>query len=332
MSATGQNITALTRQLSPRDNLRVLLRAFIGPRHARRLHRYYLENARTIKAGLDVISSRWPMLASKSDAAPIFVFSAGWRSGSTLLQRMILASNEVFMWGEPYRHSALIDSLGKQVRAITYKNPGDGSFVKGFGGSELSRQWVANLYPEMQSFLDAHVQFFECLFARPPEGADVARWGIKEVTLGVDHAHYLKWLFPQAKFVFLMRNPYDSYRSYRQWSAWYKSWPAEPVFTPTAFGRLWRGLAEDYAAHHAQVGGLLLRYEQLAAPETGEMLHEYLDCPVAHPHDLPRIDRPAHAFGSVPKWLPKIERALLRRQVEPVASACGYLHESAPRQ
>lgn len=331
MSATGQNVAGLTRQLSPRDNLRVVLRAFLGPRHARRLHRYYLENARTIKAGLDVIASRWPMLVSKSDAAPIFIFSAGWRSGSTLLQRMILASNEVFMWGEPYRHSSIIDSLGKQVRAITYKNPGDGSFVKGFGGSDLSRQWVANLYPEMESFLDAHVQFFECLFARPLAEARATRWGIKEVALTVDHAHYLKWLFPNARFVFLLRNPYDSYRSYRQWAAWYKTWPAEPVFTPSAFGRLWRSLAQDYNANHAQVGGLLLRYEQLAAPETCELLRNYLECEVADPRALPRIDRPAYDGRSRPMWMPKIERALLRRQIEPTASSCGYLRESAPQ-
>ena len=30
----------------------------------------------------------------------IFVFAAGWRTGSTLLQRIISSTDEVFMWGE----------------------------------------------------------------------------------------------------------------------------------------------------------------------------------------------------------------------------------------
>lgn len=36
---------------------------------------------------------------------PVFILSAGWRSGSTLLHRMIMADEKVMIWGEPYAHS-----------------------------------------------------------------------------------------------------------------------------------------------------------------------------------------------------------------------------------
>ncbi|MEO0535490.1 MAG: hypothetical protein AAF215_16660 [Cyanobacteria bacterium P01_A01_bin.123] len=32
--------------------------------------------------------------------SPIFVFSAGWRSGSTLLQRLVMSDKSVVIWGE----------------------------------------------------------------------------------------------------------------------------------------------------------------------------------------------------------------------------------------
>ena len=43
-----------------------------------------------INDGLKCIEERWPMAdADKDTERPVFVFSAGWRSGSTLLQRLL---------------------------------------------------------------------------------------------------------------------------------------------------------------------------------------------------------------------------------------------------
>ena len=80
------------------------------------------------------------------------------------------------------------------------------------------------------------------------------RWGVKEVRWDVEMASYLRWLFPDARFVFLVRNPFDAYRSYRQWDwydnwpfhTWYDRWPSEPIDSPESFGSHWRRLAGGF--------------------------------------------------------------------------------------
>ena len=49
---------------------------------------------------------------SDLEKGPVFLFSAGWRSGSTLLQRLITHGGEVMMWGEPF---GALDALTRGV-------------------------------------------------------------------------------------------------------------------------------------------------------------------------------------------------------------------------
>jgi hypothetical protein len=42
-----------------------------------------------LEAGLAVIKERWPELQNTCTDDPVFIFAAGWRSGSTLLQRLL---------------------------------------------------------------------------------------------------------------------------------------------------------------------------------------------------------------------------------------------------
>ncbi|HET8551454.1 MAG TPA: sulfotransferase [Gammaproteobacteria bacterium] len=315
-------------ELSPQRHLDMFVRAFAGSKRARRLHRRAQANGQAIGTGLQVIRKRWPDAASRSTAEPIFIFSAGWRSGSTLLQRLVAASTDIFMWGEPYRRAALIEGLADQVRAFNESWPQDRYFVERFDLENLSEQWVANLYPSMDDFIAAHVCYFECLFERPLAALGKSRWGAKEVTLGVDYARYLKWLFPRARFLFLVRNPWSAWRSYRQWAQWYRSWPSEPVFTPTAFGRLWSELADDFRRNHGDVDGLLLRYEDLFDRQTLASIAKYLQTEIVDPAGMSRIDRHAGMEGAgVKRYVPRIEQYLLKRQVGNDASRFGYQPE-----
>lgn len=306
-----------------RTDVKTVTEALIGPRHARRLHRYYLRNGKSVAAGLNVMAQRWPTVKSVSEASPIFIFSAGWRSGSTLLQRMVMSGDGIFIWGEPYRHAEIIDSIARQVGAFTSEWPWDEFFIDHFDGSELTQEWIANLYPSLEDFMAAHLAFFECVFARPAAARGAARWGIKEIALTMDHALYLRWLFPRAKFVFLYRNPYHAYRSYYKWRSFYRSWPDQPVFTAGGFGRFWAEMTADFVSRYREVDGLLLRYEDLKAPETKQRLETYLDCAIEDPEGLPRIGD-IGGRNEQPKWVPKLEYLLLRRKVDRLASELGY--------
>ena len=84
---------------------------------------------------------------------------------------------------------------------------------------------------------------------------------------GIRHAVYLHWLFPRAKFLFLLRNPFECWSSYRRAQARVlRFWPEELVTTPEQFGSHWRSLAEGFCNRFREVGGLLVRYEALKAP------------------------------------------------------------------
>lgn len=306
----------------------MVIESFWGSREARRERRQRMQRPVTIESGLSAIRMRWPELRSTSQSVPVFIFSAGWRSGSTFLQRWLMTDKSLMVWGEPYRHAGLIESLARPVAAFTENWPKNEYFLDRHGpGEDLSNAWIANLYPGLIDFMSAHISYLERLFLDPALALGRSRWGLKAVTLGTDHACYLKWLFPEAKFLFIYRDPYAAYGSYRKFGGWYKSWPAEPVFTATRYGALWRELATDYVQNFHKVDGLLLPYEGLATRETRERLEHYLGVPLVEASSVARIsDAPQTAVRNQahPHWIPKLELILLKRQVEPLGAKLGY--------
>jgi hypothetical protein len=317
----------MTQSLWPRENWRLITEAFFGTPAARALHERYLANPITIEAGVDVIRSRGPDVRSSDVSEPIFIFSAGWRSGSTFLQRLLMCDPDTMIWGEPYRHAEIVDSMARQLKAFTAIWPLDWFFID-HGGEDgpLTEEWIANLYPKVSDFLASHLAFFNRLFALPARERNRKRWGFKEVALTVDHACYLRWLFPKAKFLFLYRNPYDAYRSYRRWRNWYRTWPEQPVFTPGSFGKYWKDLTADFAAHYAKVDGLLIKYEELRTVDTWNRITEYLEMSLPTPDSLSQVDGPKRARAANPALrVPRFERYLLKRQVEPLGSSLGYV-------
>jgi hypothetical protein len=282
---------------------------------------------RTISAGIDAIQARWPELKSPATDAPVFVLAAGWRSGSTLVQRMLMP--RCFVWGEPYEHSGLLDSLADPLRAFTEAWPEPHFFYAGQEPQSLTGQFIANLYPSPQDLLQAHLRFFEGLCIEPARRIGAANWGVKAVRLSADHAAYLKWLFPNARFLFLFRNPYDAYRSYAArrnegWK-WYHRWPDQPV-TARSFGRQWRELVSSFFAEHERLGARLVRYEDLAAHRFDE-IEQYLGMKLAREAaDLNPDDGGPPPLGSIAEH----ERNELAREVDDWADRVGYQDE--PRQ
>jgi Sulfotransferase family len=239
-------------------------------------------NQRTFSEAVRGLVERWPnLLDSAPTDAPVFVFSAGWRSGSTLLQRMLMP--ECFVWGEPYGHSGMLQGLADPLRCMTRDWPEPHFFYDDTSATqverdngklttadhdvyELSERFVANLYPSVASLLAAHRAYFESLLIEPARQAGAKQWGFKEVRLSADYAYYLKLLYPNSKFLFLIRNPYDAYRS---WAArrnagwkWHYRWPDKPV-TAQLFGQLWQELTNSFLAEAITLDAHVVRYEEL---------------------------------------------------------------------
>ena len=188
--------------------------------------------------------------------------------------------------------------------------------------------WTSNLYPPVQCLLDAHVEFFRKLFAEPSLARGYARWGLKEVRYGMEHAVYLHWLFPKAKFLFLVRNPYECWASYSRLKiAWQRFWPEPGVATPEQFGIHWSSIVESCCDHFEKVCGFPIRYEVLVRGDFDmRPLAEYLGF---EPDPAPLK---MWIGASPPGAVAPEEMERLQKVVGPMADRLGYSYRILPRE
>jgi hypothetical protein len=289
-------------------------------------HQTTVRTRPTISKAIETIERRWGAQAGSDPESPIFIFSAGWRTGSTLLQRLVLSGGETLVWGEPYPHCDYIRMLANSLVSFRDELPPEQFFIKpadsGATAKIGSDQWVACLYPRPTSLYDAHRQYFRTLYGVPAFDRGYPRWGLKEVVLSCEYAEYLRWLFPQAKFLFLYRNPYHAYRSYRTFGDWYYRWPDQPVFTARKFGWVWRRLMESFLEGHERIGGMLIRYEDLVGGSISlRDLSRYLGTGLSKEVLEKRVT------GRAPKALdpiPWVELMQLKATIGPLAARLGY--------
>ncbi|MBT8446600.1 MAG: sulfotransferase [Gammaproteobacteria bacterium] len=296
-----------------------LQNTIFGTAEARAEARAARADAADLAARLADADQRWEFSPAPSDNdEPVFIFSAGWRSGSTLLQRMVMAERSALIWGEPFDRSQIIQSMADQWRGFTGAWPRD-RYIAPPGDHNAVDDWVANFYPTPDALRQAHLSCLNRLFKTPAAERGYARWGLKEIRLRIEHAVFLKWLYPNARFLFLLRHPQRAYASYRPWRKWHRAWPDRPVMTPYAFASFWREMATDFVQGHARIGGLLVRYEELEA--NVDRMSEYLGINVARPADLPvRRGRDAAPDRRVP-WA---ETAIISVATATARRMAGY--------
>lgn len=309
--------------------LKNIVRATIGPRYTWDLAAQTRREAGDLPARLDD-ALRWISEETRpDDEQPVFVLSAGWRSGSTLLQRMIMENKrDLLMWGEPFPHCNIHDGLVNQFRAFTGNWPPRPYFLSGMKLQDPSDTWVANLYPDVDDLLKAHRSFHHTLFAEPAHKAGWKSWGLKEVRFTIDHASYLRVLYPKSKIILLYRNPYDAYLSYSHWNTTvFRTWPDRFVATPYAFGRNWAELTRGYLEGHKKVDALVVKYEDLDSPEAVGRMQSYLGWPVPRSSEMRRIREPDYSKAARKpkrKSLRATERAMLNLATGSVLGEAGY--------
>lgn len=310
-----------------KNSVSSISRALFGPRHTWRYAKNAALLAQDFSARLDDIFSKVREETKNCDEEPIFIFSAGWRSGSTLLQRMLMQHNEnLVMWGEPYHLCNIFDGLTNQVRAFTPDWPDDAYFLGGRDRNRLSGQWVANLYPDVDDLVKAHREFLSSLFVRPAVQTGATRWGIKVVRLSITHAAYLNKIYPRCKSIFLCRNPLYSYASYRNvFDAWFERWPDKVVATPYAFGKHWARLTEGFWDGYQSVRGIFVRYEDLDNPENVARISDYVGWSVPRASKMVRIVAGGGgAPGEFRPNVPFLEKQILKLATHKVKKIVGY--------
>ena len=198
--------------------------------------------------------------------APIFLLATGWRSGSTLLQRILVTDPNVLLWGEPLGEMALVSGLTQMLtRLSTFPGLKERCAVNPKTFSSLATSWIATLYPPGNDFRLSLRTLFDRWLGGPARQLGFSRWGFKEVRLGATEATLLHWLYPNAKFVLLSRSPYDCYRSLSDsgWHHLYHSRPDIRVDSAAGLAKHWNRLALSWSELPANFPAFRIKYEDL---------------------------------------------------------------------
>jgi hypothetical protein len=198
--------------------------------------------------------------------SPIFLLSTGWRSGSTLLQRILVTDPEVLLWGEPLGEMALIPGIaGMLARLCTFPELKECCSASDQVFSSLATSWIATLYPPGEDFRAGLQTLVTQWLGEPARRRGFRRWGLKEVRLGAVEATLLHWLYPKAKFVLLSRNPHDCYLSLSDsgWHHLYHSRPEIRIDSAAGLARHWNRIALSWSELPGDFPAFRIKYEDL---------------------------------------------------------------------
>ncbi|MDX9785219.1 MAG: sulfotransferase [Desulfobacterales bacterium] len=152
------------------------------------------------------------------DRSPVFLFCSGHRSGSTLLQRILIESGEIMVWGETGGALDYLFLASEGYRQML--GAGGDRFRFGFGGNGNQQResflaagenrahlWIPCINPPQQTIMRGFRRFIDELYAQSTTDLGYQRWGVKKVRSGLETALFMRTLFPEARFIFLVRNP-----------------------------------------------------------------------------------------------------------------------------
>ena len=215
------------------------------------------------------INQRFSLEMSPPANMPIFILSSIWRSGSTALQRTLCTDKDILVWGEPYSDCNLFGSLSRSAMALTQSHwPTLGHFPQdAIIYDQPEKFFIANLYPHISHMQKAHRTMLDTLFCYPAKEKGRERFGMKFVRLGKEECEYLEWIYPDAKFIVLIRNPWDAWKSYKG-NNWMYRWPKGVVQTADQFAKLWLKQTEELLAFTPTIENniLKIRYEDYLKP------------------------------------------------------------------
>ena len=199
-----------------------------------------------------------------------------------MLQRVITATGQALIWGEA---GGAVDRLADAYACYEQMlGPGERRFKHGFGGNgateyaefkaagkEGFNKWIACMNPPAETFVPSFRSFLDSTYASATLALGYSRWGIKEVQSRIEAAHFLRLLYPDAKFIFLVRHPFSCLTSIKQ-----RNWLDRPEDQQALehYGRHWLRLASEFR----QSGfGQLVKYEDLVlSPAVQEELGAYI--------------------------------------------------------
>ncbi|MEP6389975.1 MAG: sulfotransferase [Halioglobus sp.] len=145
--------------------------------------------------------------------SPVFVFSSSWRTGSTLLQRLLNTTEELLVWGEPQ----FLMPVRRMFNAAN-RNFSESQWMRDQAKEEkIHELWAPTICPDTKYVVPAFRNFFDSLYGEPSFAQGYTRWGFKEVRdHALENAIMLRGFYPDAKIVFHYRHPFAAYASLKE--------------------------------------------------------------------------------------------------------------------
>lgn len=196
----------------------------------------------------------------------VFIVACGPRSGSTLLQRLLMTHPDLFMWGEVahmvnhiMRLPTVFGDSQRYYSKKSFKSLHDFGAPNGF-------------YPQLIPFdrIDSFsTKWLDELFANPDDPDK--SWGCKFTALMPPAVVCLHKLFPDAGFIFLRRAWGQMYSSILRAKQWFN---ADMI---PDFAARWQKMVEFFDA--SEIDGLQLTYSELVKKqeESTRRIEEYLE-------------------------------------------------------
>ena len=193
---------------------------------------------------------------------PIFVLASGWRTGSTLVQRLLCSHSDIHIWGE---HRGVILHLEQACNAIE-----DLQRVSEQHGAAFRKQgsngWLAMMNPPDQHFRVGLRALLEAYYREPTLALGKSRWGFKEVRYPISTARFLHRLYPEARFLLLVRHPEDCLASARATRTLFlKKGLLAEIGGVGCFLDYWTRIAASFLEPWDDAVSLRIRYEDLVA-------------------------------------------------------------------
>lgn len=258
----------------------------VATRRAVRLFRLLAETRRLASdTSAYVATSALRPTDDPSVGPPVFVVGASWRSGTTAVQRLIVGSGAACIWGEPFTEAQIIPRLRRIEHDIAiYQNRREHLLGKYMLSESMLTEWPARTYPEFADVREACRAYLKSLYQPSATDLGFRRWGVKETCLRGSDIEFLLRTYPDAKFVFLIRDPRKAYRSFRGYvsgvpkGSKYGGRTPRWVMGPAGFASTWKTAAICFRRHQADSNILLRRYEDIAGNEAFVRdLSEFLD-------------------------------------------------------
>lgn len=216
---------------------------------------------------------------------PVFIFSAGPACGNKFIQELVSSSKEVLVWSAP---AGALNHILEAIRLMDMSlSPGVMGVLTGANKNKVqkkilkpeddARPHVANMRFSVKHMQRSFQQLFSTLYGMPSSKFGFQTWGISDHTANRQTCDMLRLIFPDAKFVFVIRHPIDCLRQIKKSGLRPRDhWGRllEEKHTLDWFVANWAKLADDF---YGMPDSFSIRYEDVLSDKLDLLaLNQYL--------------------------------------------------------